>query len=218
MGWVLPEVVVRRVIDDSFKKLRANKPAFVDIFSQFTKDELNGEYGEAYIEKIWQWFATTKIPVVQAWSFNTQQVPSISIHLANEQEDEQKIAFDDYAGDFDGEAETGVAVFSTMLDIGIHANKGGDHVLWLYYILSYVLFRYKNQFERQGLQMQTYTASDYNKMDQKNPDSVWTRWIRFRCTTQNDWQAETFKDIEDLELKLKASRIDSVDINEDIEL
>lgn len=106
MAWTLPEVAIRRVISDSFKKLRANKPAFVDIFSEFAQDELAEEYGEAYIEQIWQWFTTTKIPVIQSWSFNAQKIPCISVHLANEQEDEAKLAMDDFGGEFDGVTET----------------------------------------------------------------------------------------------------------------
>ena len=218
MAWTLPEVVVRRVIDDSFKKLRANKPAFLDIFSDFARDELAEEYGEAYIEQIWDWFTTTKVPVIQSWSMNTQKIPCISVHLANEQEDENKIAFDDYAGNFDGVAETGTAAFSVMLDIGIHANKGGDHVLWLYYIVAYVLFKFKPSLVRLGLEMGTFSASDYSKDAEKMGNNVWTRWIRYRCITQNDWAADTLESVGELEVNLKASRIADTEGIEDVEI
>lgn len=198
MAWTLPEVAVRRVINDGFKKLRTNKSAFLDIFSDFDKDELGDEYGEDYIEQIWQWFTTTKVPVIQSWSFNAQKIPCISVHLANEQEDEQKIAFDDLGGEFDGDHETGTAAFQVMLDIGIHANRGGDHVLWLYYILAYVLFKYKPQLVRLGLEMGTFSASDYSKDAEKMGNNIWTRWVRYRCTTQNDWAADDLQTIDDL--------------------
>lgn len=218
MAWTLPEVAVRRVIDDSFKRLRTNKAAFLDIFAEFAQDELAEEYGEAYIEQIWTWFTTTKVPVIQSWSFNSQKVPCISVHLANEQEDESKIAFDDFGGTFDDQAETGTAAFSVMLDIGIHANKGGDHVLWLYYILAYTLFKNKPALVRLGLEMGTFSASDYSKDAEKHGNNVWTRWVRYRCITQNDWTADSLQEVDDVNVGLNASRIDDVYDIEDVEI
>lgn len=215
MAWTLPEVAVRRVIDDGFKKIRANKPAFLDIFAEFAQDELSAEYGPDYIEQIWEWFTTYKLPVIQSWSFNAQKIPCISIHLANEQEDENKSAFDDFGGEFDGETTTGTAAFTVMLDIGIHANKGGDHVLWIYYILAYVLFKNKPALVRLGLEMGTFSASDYSKDAEKMGNNIWTRWVRYRCTTQNDWTAEELQDITDVKTDVKASRIE-VDGNDDV--
>lgn len=196
MPFVMPEIVVRKIIDSGIKALRKNKPAFDDLFSNFLKDELGEEYGPDYREKIWDWFTTTKIPVVQAWSFNAQRIPCISIHLANETEDESKAAMDDYAGQFSSSEETGTGVFTVMVDIGIHANKGGDHVLWLYYIVSYILFKYKPAAFRLGLRLGTFSASDYRKEATKEMDNVWTRWVRFRCTTQNFWGADPSREID----------------------
>lgn len=218
MAFTMPEVIVRRVIDDSFKKLRTNKAAFIDIFADFAKDELAEEYGDAYIEQIWEWFATTKVPVIQSWSFNAQKIPCISVHLANEQEDESKIAFDDFAGNFDNINETGTTAFSVMLDIGVHANKGGDHVLWLYYILAYTLFKYKPALTRLGLEMGTFSASDYSKDAEKQGNNVWTRWVRYRCVTQSDWAADELPEPENLNINLKASRIGDIDDIEDVEI
>lgn len=190
MPFVMPEIVIRKVIDHGIKSLRADKAAFDDLFCQFLQDELGVEYGANYREQIWQWFSTTKIPVVQAWSFNAQRIPCISIHLANETEDETKAAFDDYAGMFNEDQETGTGVFTVMIDVGIHANKGGDHVLWIYYIVSYILFKYKPMAFRLGLKLGTFSASDYSKDADKMGNNVWTRWVRFRCTTQNFWGAD----------------------------
>lgn len=223
MAWTLPEVIMRRVIDDGLKRLRQNKAAFIDIFSDLAKDELGSEYGANYLEQMWTWFSTTKLPVVQSWSFNVQKIPCYSIHLANEQEDEQKAAFDDYAGTFDGDSTTGTAAFTVMLDIGIHANKGADHVLWMYYVLSYILFKSKPDLHRLGLRLGTYSASDYSKDAEKMPNSIWTRWVRYRCTTQNDWSAEPLGQIDDLNMDqtensdgFKVSRIHDVDGDEDL--
>lgn len=217
MSWTLPEVAIRRVINDSFKKLRTDKTAFLEIFADFAKDELADEYGDAYIEKIWEWFTVTKIPVIQSWSFNTQKVPCISVHLANEQEDEAKLAFDDFGGQFDNVAETGTAAFSVMLDIGCHANRGGDHVLWLYYILAYTLFKYKPSLVRLGLEMGTFSASDYSKDAEKMGNNIWTRWVRYRCTTQNDWAADELVEPE-VNVSMKVGRIGDTEGTDDVEI
>lgn len=198
MGWILPEVVVQKVITHGIKQLRANKDAFVDLFEQYDCDELSAQYGANYIEKMWNWFSTTKIPVIQAWSFNAEKIPCISIQLANETEAEDKAAIGDIAGVFGEEGETSTGVFTVLVDIGIHANKAGDQVLWLYYIVSYILFKHKLMAHRLGLKLHTFQASDYNKDATKMGENVWSRWIRFRCTTQNFLMGDEFMDIEEI--------------------
>lgn len=198
MSFVMPEIVVRKIIDYGIKQLRKNKPAFDNIFCTFVEDELKADYGEAYRDKIWEWFSTAKIPVIQAWSFNVQKIPCVSVHLANETEDESKASIGDYMGNFNETSETQTGVFTVMVDIGIHANKGGDHVLWLYYIVNYILFKHKLMAHRLGLKLHTFSASDYSKDSLKMADNIWTRWIRFRCTTENTWEGDNYVDIEDI--------------------
>lgn len=198
MSFIMPEIVVEKLLQYGVKKLRSDKAAFYDLFAQFTQDELNDDYGPNYLDDIWKWFSTTKIPIVKAWSLNAQQIPCISIHLANETEDEGKAAIGDYAGVFDDVGETGTGVFTVMVDVGIHANKAGDHVLWLYYIVAYILFKNKLMAERLGLKLQTFSASDYNKEATKMTENIWTRWVRFRCTTENYWAADSFTQIDDV--------------------
>lgn len=203
MGFIFPEIVIQRVIDHGVKQLRSNKAEFYDLFNQFIQDELSLDYGPKYLDDVWKWFSTTKIPVVKAWSFNAQVIPCISIHLANETEDENKSSIGDIAGTFDTEGETGTAVFTAMVDIGIHANKAGDHVLWLYYIVAYILFKHKLMAHRLGLKLHTFSASDYQKDSNKMTENIWTRWVRFRCTTQNFWDAERFGGpVEDINLEV----------------
>lgn len=192
MAWTLPEVCIRKVIENGMRVLRTNRAAFLEIFAEYGQDELAADYGDDYINGIWDWFSTTKIPTIQSWSFNAQRIPCISVHLANEQEAEDKIAMNDYAGTFSDAGETGTGAFTVMLDIGLHASKGGDHVLWLYYITSYILFNSKKSLERLGLKMGTYSASDYSRDAERMGNNIWTRWIRYRCTTQNFWGGEAF--------------------------
>lgn len=206
MPFVMPEVIVQKLVQKGLQELKNDEAAFKDIFAMYLNEELNNDYGQAYIDKIHQWFMTTKVPVVQAWSFNAQRIPCYSIHLATELEDESKAA----AGDHYGQSEdntVGVAVFSVMVDIGIHASKSGDQVLWMYYILAYVLFKQKLSAERMGLQLHTWNASDYSKNHQYMAENIFTRWVRFRCTTENFWAQEVLDMPEEIENDLEASSI-----------
>jgi hypothetical protein len=218
MSWVLPEIVIQKVLDYGIKQLRANKTEFYDLFCQFTQDELANDYGDKYLDEVWSWFSVTKIPVVKAWSFNAQKIPSISVHLANETEDETKAALSDLAGSFDDLGETGTGVFTVMVDIGIHASKAGDHVLWLYYIVSYVLFKHKLMAHRLGLKLHTFSASDYNKEAGKMGENIWTRWVRFRCTTQNFWDADRFAEIADLNTEPKVGLEAASDVSTSLDV
>lgn len=218
MSFVMPEVIVQKVIQKGIANIKADPAAFDEIFAGFLEPELINDYGQNYIDSIRDFFYNTKIPVIQAWSFNAQRIPCYSIHLATELEDESKASIGDYGGDFTGENETGTAAFSCMIDIGIHANKAGDHVLWLYYILSYILFKEKLIAERLGLKLQTWNASDYSKNHSYMAENVFTRWIRFRCITQNYWEREPFDEMDDLNANITLSRAGDDEGIEDIDL
>ena len=200
MSMVLPEIVVQKIVALGIKELRANKHVFYNLFAQFAQDELAEDYGSSYVDEVWKWFSSTKIPVIRAWSLNAQVIPCISVHLANETEDETKAAIGDFFGGGDN-AEIGTSVFTVMVDIGIHTSRAGDQVLWLYYIVNYILFKHKLMAERLGLKLQTFSASDYNKDAAKMTDNIWTRWIRFRCTTENFWAADPYIHIDDVNVE-----------------
>ena len=184
MAVMLSEVALQRLIQIGFNKIRNNPEVFKEIFAQYNCEEMSASYGQNYIDKIYNWFKDTKIPILQAWSFDASKVPGISIHLADESEDESKAAISDYWGmGEDNDIKTGIV--SVSLDIGIHADKSKDHVLWMYYILIYILYREKMLGHKLGLQLYTYRANDYNKESKYMADNVWSRWIRFRCTAQH---------------------------------
>lgn len=206
MGFVMPEIVVQRVLQKGIKELRENPDAFNSIFAQFLCEEMEFDYGQSYIDQIRTWFFETKIPVLQAWSLNTTRIPCYSIHLANEAEDEGKAAIGDHYGDStDNTIATGV--FTVYVDIGIHGDKSGDTVLWLYYIMSYILFKQKRVAERLGMQLHTFQASDYNRENKYLAENIWSRWVRFRCTTQNWLDDEDFREVDELEVELRYESI-----------
>lgn len=214
MGWVLPEIVIQKIISNGLSALRKDRAEFDDIFCQLVSSDLEKDYGNKYLDEMWKWFSTTKLPVVKAWNFNVQSIPSISIQLASETEDENKAAVGDYAGTFDDDFESNVGVFTVMIDIGIHTNKtGGDQVIWLYYIISYLLFKYKNTAHALGLRLHTFSASDYNKDASKMTENVWTRWIRFRCTTQNFINSDRLTELDGINFDPKSNLEPASDIS-----
>lgn len=180
----MPEVALQRMIQIGLKNLRADRVAFDCIFATYLSDEMVASYGQSHIDKIYDWFIGTQLPTLQAWTFDGTRVPAYTIHLADESEDEGKAAIGDFWGmGSQGDIKTGVSTVS--LDIGIHADKSKDHVLWMYYILTYIFYKEKVIGRNLGLQLFTFRANDYNKESKYMADNVWSRWVRFRCTVQN---------------------------------
>ena len=211
MAWVMPEIAVQRLVQYGIYQLRQDKAAFDEIFSyQRSHPLLEEAYGENYTDKIWTWFTTERIRVVQAWILSPQTVPCFSIHLSNENEDESKASIGDYYGDGE-DAEIGIASMSVLVDIGIHGSKAADQVLWMYYILSYVLFKYKPIARSLGIDIQTYSASDWQKDASKMPENIWTRWLRMRCTVFNTWSADALKVATDIETDIQLEQYVNID-------
>ncbi len=204
MAHVLPQVAIHRIIQEGMVILRQDTTILDDIFAYYLCDEMVAAYGQGYIDNIKTWLTQTKIPVVQAWSLNTQTAPQVSIRLAAESEDESKAAIGDYWGAEDEIGNVGVATFTVQLDIGLHASKGSDEVLWLYYIVNYILFKRKRRAEALGLQLYTFSATDHSRDMMKMADNIFTRTIRLRTTVENFWVAEGVTNLDDLTVDLDA--------------
>ena len=205
MSHVVPQVALHRVILEGIQILKQNPDVLDDIFEYYKCPEMEASYGQAYIDKIKTWFTSTKIPVVQAWSLDPTQAPQIGIKLSTEQEDESKAGIGDhFADDMDPDSNTGVSPSVVQLDIMLMSSRNGDQTLWLYYIVSYILLKRKRKAEQLGLQLHTFSATDYNRDNNKLTDNIWVRYIRYRCIVQNFWASENFIDISDIEIDLDA--------------
>lgn len=210
MAWIMPEIVLQRVLQVGIKNLRANPEAFNEIFAMYLDPEMINDYGQDYIDKIRDWFTSTKIPVLQGWTMNRDRIPCFAVTLSSDQEDETKAAIGDYFGQ-ETDDTLGVAVSSVIVDVDILASKQSDYVLWLYYIMSYILFKEKRIAERLGCQLHTFGASDYVKDQQYADEHIWRRRVRFKCTTQNSWVDEKKTAPEDVETGIKYGRIGDPD-------
>jgi hypothetical protein len=205
----MPQIALQRLIQEGIKHIKDN-PAVLDEILEYYKCEWAADnYGEEYIQQIKTWFVDTKIPVVQAWSINAQLAPQLAVRLASEQEDISKTAMGDQY--FLGEdAAVGMTPFTVKLEILIMTTKNSDQTLWLYYIILYLLFKFKFRAREFGLQLQTFSASDHVRDMMKLADNIWTRSIMFSTTVQHTWDDRFYLDIDDLDLTTEA---ESNDIN-----
>lgn len=200
MSYVMTEIAIQRLLQYGIQNIRSNKRIFDEIFAyQASHPMMIKSYGPTYVDKIWEWLNTEKIPVVQAFHLSAERVPCYSIHLSTEVEDESKAAISDFYGEGE-DSDFGVNCFSVNIDIGIHGSKVAEQVLWMYYIASDILFRHKDIARSLGLEIQTYSATDWQKDAAKMPENIWTRWIRMRCTVFNTWEFNiadgAFEDVE----------------------
>lgn len=213
----MPELIIRRMIEIGISELRRGDRAnFDNIFDTFLQPKLSHIFGQEYLDTVYNWFQEVKLPVVMAWSFNPQRIPMFSVHLASETEDETKAAVGDYRGGAgfevmgsdecvnpESEYEQQVGVFTVMIDIGVHASRSADDVLWMYYLVNYILFNKKRELEELGIELQTFSATDYNREEKYQGDNIWTRWIRFRCTIANTYRGLQAKDPDELEVDVE---------------
>lgn len=201
--FILPQVALQRLIQEGIKAIKANPDILDKVFAYYTCDWANADYGTNYINLIKTWFVDSRIPVVQAWSLNTQIVPQIAIRLSSEQEDTSKTALGDhyYLG---GEGSVGMSPFTVNLEVLVMASLNSDESLWLYYIVLYILFKTKRRAEQMGLELQTVSASDMVRDLAKLADNIWVRSIRFSTIVQHQWDDQEYLDIDDLELEVDA--------------
>lgn len=80
------------------------------------------------------------------------------------------------------------AWFRETFEIKANANSNSDQAIWLYYILAYILMRYKHRFEEVGLESQTFGASEFFRDIGKAPNNIWGRTIRFTFLVNHEWR------------------------------
>jgi hypothetical protein len=89
-------------------------------------------------------------------------------------------------------AKRGATIFNEQVDIGIHAHADPDMVLWMYYILLWILFRFKPDMERMNLELTTVTASDFTRDNQYLGENIFSRWVRLSGKTFISWKEENY--------------------------
>lgn len=190
VGLVMPEVIIKRTLEIGLHQFR-NNPALLDqVFATYRMPGFEKLYGQGYIDKIKAWVKTTKIPVVFGFNDNVDKVPSFSVHLSPEREDESRAAIGDFWGEDDA-GDIGIGVFKTSIDIGCHGDKTGDYAIWLYYIANNILFQNKSFMELNGMHLVTFGADAHKKDVKYASENIWSRWISMQATVTHSWYKQT---------------------------
>jgi hypothetical protein len=80
--------------------------------------------------------------------------------------------------------------FRENFEVRVNAQTNTDQAIWLYYIVSYILMRNKGNFEKLGMESQTYSASEFTRDVGKSPNNIWGRTFRFSFLVQHSWKEE----------------------------
>jgi len=73
------------------------------------------------------------------------------------------------------------------VDLGIHADQDYQVVLWIYYLVQWIFFRFKLDMEKYGIQLQTFSGSEFNKDSKFLPNNVYSRWYRYSAQVSVEW-------------------------------
>ncbi len=97
-------------------------------------------------------------------------------------------------------AKGGQALFQDMVDIGIHGHTNQNTVLWMYYIISWLLFRFKSTLEARGIQLQTFSGTEFNKDMKFLGEHIYSRWMRFVAQTEVEWTETPYVNVDTVDL------------------
>jgi hypothetical protein len=90
----------------------------------------------------------------------------------------------------------GEAYFKENIDIGIHGHGDQNTVLWMYYIVVWILLRFKQELEKRCMDLSTFSASDFNKNNQYLGENIYSRWVRFTARTRVSWKEDVLPQID----------------------
>jgi len=274
MGSVSLDAEIQGFVSVGLDYLRANIDICDQIFETWLAPHMEKIYGQREIDRVKRWLQDTDVPVVLSWGLQNAKWPTLSIHLAQEQENTSAAALSDQATMIDQFVEPATVVdyfvpskytitdadyavvtvpksidlsnvypgqvlvdgkgeeylisvpisdntFTIMIsgepvdarrmkikasaglsneplrgsssrslghvDIGIHAADDYQVVLWLYYIIQWIFFRFKLDMEKRGIQLQTFSGSEFNKDSKFLPNNVYSRWFRYSAQVSVEW-------------------------------
>jgi hypothetical protein len=94
----------------------------------------------------------------------------------------------------------GQAHFKELIDIGIHGHADQNTVLWMYYMVSWLLFRFKAILENRCIDIATFSASDFDRDSKFLGEHIYSRWIRFSGKTTIQWREPKYPNITSFDL------------------
>jgi hypothetical protein len=84
----------------------------------------------------------------------------------------------------------GQSEFMENIDLGIHGKDDNNTVLWMYYIIVWLLFRFKATLEERGIDIHTFSASEFDRQSKFVEENIYSRWIRLVGKTTVEWSED----------------------------
>lgn len=175
------------------------------VFGHLTSPLLDARYGQAKIDEIAAYIRKYEITVVQHFSLMDTRVPAISIQLLDGSEAVERAALADFQTHIDsldasnavkGRVEVGFSPIIDNVHIGIHSIDTPDLTKYLYYLVAYVLNVFKPEFDRLGIYLTTFRATDISRLNDYLPENMYSRFINFQALTLASYDRGTLPIIE----------------------
>jgi len=84
----------------------------------------------------------------------------------------------------------GQGEFHENVDLGIHGSDDNNTVLWMYYMVVWTLFRFKPVLEKRGIDLHTFSASEFDRQSKFVQENVYSRWIRLGAKSTVEWSED----------------------------
>lgn len=200
MGFIFGDLVLQTIIEEGLEDLRANLDLRLnDFYDQLKSSFLNDRYGQAELDRMKIWFVNNKIDITQSWRMISERVPCINIQIVSSIEDEGKSTLRDFAGDIDvisdgivtSRSEKKEIANKESIQISVHVNDpGGTTALrWLYAATLFFLISRKEDLLDRGIDISTFSASDFNRLNEFLPENIYSRYITFSYHNKISWTA-----------------------------
>jgi len=190
MGFIFGDLIVETILTEGLADFRANIDDRLDMFyDQLKESYLSTEYGQAELDRFKQYINDNEISIVHNWNIVSQRVPCIFIQNVSSQEQVQRTFINDFSGNIDtigagvitDRREEFSFPFNEQVQVGIHVNDpGGPTALrWLYAMVVYFLISRKDDLVDRGLELSTFSATDFNRLNEFLPENIFSRYITF---------------------------------------
>ena len=81
----------------------------------------------------------------------------------------------------------GEAYMTEFVDIGIHSLADQNILIWMYFIVVYILFRYKTVLQQRCMDLHTFSVSDFARKNEMLGNHVYSRNIRMSARIRLSW-------------------------------
>ena len=162
------------------------------VFGHLKQGMLANKYGQAKIDEIAEFIKKYEITVVQHFSLAHTKLPSMSIQLMAAEEQTDRAGLADFERQVDiinadnevvGRSEVGYTSVSDNVHIGIHTEDTPDLAKYLYYLLIYILNVFKPEFQKIGVHLGTFSATDLSRLNDYLPENIYSRFVNFQVWT-----------------------------------